>query len=204
MRVAELAFFYVLIGAGCALVVVVREGRATRIVDAILLFTLWPLCGPFLLLRSTEKPIATLEALVALRRAGGSPLAGLLPDEQQTATLSRRLDEAERRIREIDALLTRPEFSERAVESRIEELRRRDASSTALATAAMRLQNVRRLRSLRERSSRELDEVRELLAQIVTQAEVVRLAGAPEDSVEGMVRELLLRVDGLDEILERA
>ena len=68
----------------------------------------------------------------------------------------------------------------------------------------MRIQNVRRLRSLRDRFARELDEVGELITQLTTQAEVLRLAGGPDSEVRYVVRELLSRVEGLDQMIEEA
>src|SRR5256885_471674 len=73
---------------------------------------------------------------------------------------------------------------------------------SALAHTGVRVQNIRRLRLLRDRFVRELDEVRELLAQLTTQAEVVRLAGVADDSAASLVRELVYRVEGLDQVLD--
>ena len=64
------------------------------------------------------------------------------------------------------------------------------------------MQNIRRLRAIRDRYARELDEVGELLAQLTTQVEVVRLAGSADASAADLVRELLARVEGLDEMLD--
>ena len=44
--------------------------------------------------------------------------------------------------------------------------------------------------------------VGELLAQLGTQAEVVRLAGVADASTAELVRELLARVEGLDQVLD--
>jgi hypothetical protein len=201
MRILELAVLYALVGAGCAVAVAARRARFA---DALLVFVLWPLYGPFLLLREGAGGGADREVafLVALRRAGQSPLGSLLPDEPTVRALGRRLRVAAGKVEEIDALLARPALSEEAALRRQQELRARNASETAQSTAAMRLQNIRRLRALRDRFARELDEVGELLDQLTTQVEVVRLAGAPDAGAEEVVRELLARIEGLDEVLD--
>ena len=140
--------------------------------------------------------------MVALRRARATPLGALLPDEPALHSLAQRLRVATAKIAEIEGLLQRPEFSEPATVARLEELRRRDATECALAAAGIRLQNIRRLRAMRDRFARELDEVGELLEQLTTQAEVVRLAGTADASSAELVREIVSRVEGLDQMLD--
>jgi hypothetical protein len=206
MRLVELAVLYALIGAGGAVFAVTRLNAAsTRSVDAVLMFTLWPLYGPFLLTREQatelEPPRGEVAFLSALRRVAGTPLATLLPDERTGRALARRLRVASDKVREIDGLLERPEFDESKALARVLELES-DGSSAALGTARSRVQNIRRLRHLRDRFARELVEVEELLAQLTTQAEVVRLAGAPDSETRDLVQEILSRVEGLDSLLD--
>ena len=207
MRLVEFGALYSFVGVGCAVVVAVRPAvLSSRIVDALLMAAFWPLYGPFLLARwsGAEEPGGGSEVafLAALRRAEGTPLAALLPDERTARLLARRLRVAAGKVDEIDALLLRPEFDEREALARLEELQQRGASGNALSTATIRIQNIRRLRSLRDRFSRELDEVGELLKQLTTQAEVVRLAGAPDSGARDLVQEILSRVEGLDHMLD--
>jgi hypothetical protein len=218
MRLGELATVYLLVGLGCAVTSLVhrrtpgslgasdRASRPGRAADALLLAALWPLYGPFLLLRLKGGDHATSGAeatfVVALRRARTTPLGALLPDEATVHGLAQRLRVAADKVAEIDALLARPAFSEPATLTRLEELRRRDATECALASAGIRLQNIRRLRAMRDRFARELDEVGELLEQLITQAELVRLAGAADASSAELVRELVSRVEGLDQMLD--
>jgi hypothetical protein len=105
------------------------------------------------------------------------------------------------KVREIDGLLERPEFDEGRASARVLELER-EGSSSALGTAKSRVQNIRRLRHLRDRFARELVDVEELLAQLTTQAEVVRLAGVPDSETRDLVQEILSRVEGLDSLLD--
>jgi hypothetical protein len=205
VTLAALAALYAVVGLGCAIARLAwRAAPTDRVLDAVLLWFLWPLYGPFLLLRlGAEAPAASETAFIgALRRAGRTPLAAVLPDEATVRVLARRLRIAAGKVEEIEALLERPEFREEDAVRHIRDLRERGASETALSSAGMRLQNIRRLRALKDRFARELDEVAELLKQLTTQAEVVRLAGGPDASTTELVRELLSRVEGLDEMLE--
>ncbi len=205
MRLTELATVYLLVGLGCA-VASLAHRRPGRAADAVLLAALWPLYGPFLLLKLKGADHADSGAestfVLALRRARGTPLGALLPDEATVVALGQRLRVAADKIAEIEGLLKRPEFSEPATLARLDELKRRDATECALAAAGIRLQNIRRLRAMRDRFARELDEVGELLEQLITQAELVRLAGGADASAAELVRELVSRVEGLDQMLD--
>lgn len=224
MSLAPLAALYVAVGAGCVVAywgVTARgssTGAARRVVvaDAVLLGLLWPLYGPFLLMREGEGavqdgPAATeIAFLAALRRARQTPLGAVLPDEATARALAQRLRVAAAKVAEIDALLAQPVFDEDDVRRRLDELSARGASEWAVTTARMRLQNILRLRALRHRFAAELDEVGELLVQLTTQAEVLRLAGPATGAQAGtgvgevadLVQELVSRVEGLDEMLD--
>ncbi|MEM9488457.1 MAG: hypothetical protein AAGC55_04905 [Myxococcota bacterium] len=206
MNLLALMVLYLLVGAGCACARLAWRARPRgRVADAALLFGLWPLYGPFLLISWQGEPeVASSEVafLVALRRAGQTPLGQVLPDEATVRGLAGRLRVAASKVSEIDALLARPEFSEQDALARRDELARRSASECAVSTASMRVQNIRRLRALRNRFATELDEVGELLAQLSTQAEVVRLAGGLDSSSADLIRELVSRVEGLDQVLD--
>ena len=207
MRLLELGLLYGLIGAGCAVVLLLRRSEiGGSYTDAVLLAGFWPVYGPFLLAKmqgTDEGPEGSEVAfLAALRHARTTPLAVLLPNQQTIRTLARRLRVAAAKVEEIDAILARPEFQEQSALSRQRELEARGASEYALSTASIRIQNIRRLRALRDRFARELDEVQELLSQLRTQVEVVRLAGVPDDETRDLVQELVSRVEGLDRMLD--
>lgn len=179
MGTAELAVVYVLIGSGAAIVMMVRGDRPNRILDAAILVPFWPLYAPFLLL--VPQP---------------SGVVRILPDEH---VLAARLSTVRDRIGEIDRLLERPEFSESVTVSR-RKLLTESGDTRAAQAAEARLTNIRRVRALRDRYTRELTEVDELLAQLSVQSEVVRLAGNPA-SLDDLVQEIIHRVEGLDTIL---
>lgn len=210
MTLTALATLYLTVGVGCAVARVAwRALPRGRFADACLLLALWPLFGPFMLLRAQGATSDSEVAfLVALRRAGATPLGAVLPDEDTARALAARLRVAAGKVAEIDALLTRPEFCEDGARKHVDALRARHASECAVSTAALRLQNIRRLRALRDRFANELDEIRELIMQLTTQAEVVRLAGASAPGAGGepswteMVGELISRVEGLDQMLD--
>ena len=207
MRLVELLALYALVGAGGAVFALTRPGSApSRSLDAFLMFAFWPLYGPFFLARDRapagEPASGEVAFLSALRRAAGTPLASLLPDERSARALARRLRVASDKVREIDGLLERPEFDEARARKRVSELTLEEASEAAIGTAKSRLHNIRRLRHLRDRFARELVDVEELLAQLTTQAEVVRLAGAPDSETRDLVQEILSRVEGLDGLLD--
>ncbi len=207
MKLMDLGLLYGLLGIGSACVLLWRRSDVGGTwLDAVLVAGFWPVYGPFLLakLQGSDDGAEDSEVafLAALRRARGTPLAALLPDPQTASALARRLRVASGKVHEIDAILTRPEFQAKEAIDRHRDLVDRSASECAISTAAIRIQNIRRLQALRDRFSRELDEVEELLSQLRTQAEVVRLAGVAGDETRDLVQELVSRVEGLDRMLD--
>lgn len=191
MRATELSILYVLVGVGCASAVV-AQARAQRALDALLVLLFWPLYGPFLLLgaRVAAGPHTGRSA---------SALDGLTAGPELLAELEGRVAAAERRLAEIDGMLARPELSE--VEATRRELERAEAGDgVGEKLARGRLSAIRRLRALRQRFSRELEQVRELTLQLRLQGELVKLAGDPDGSTRELLAELTLRVECLDEI----
>ncbi len=204
MRVSELAALYALIGAGCALGLLVnrRQQGWRQLVDALLLLGVWPLYGPLLLAQPAAQAAAVTggTTLRALERAAGAPLASLLPDEATARALERRMALARQRVLEINALLAEPAFCEESAQARQHELEQR-GDHRAAAAAQKRVQGIRHLRQLRDRFAGELAEIGELLVQLRVQAEVVRLAGGAGLGNDELVGELLARLEGLDLML---
>jgi len=75
-----------------------------------------------------------------------------------------------------------------------------DAETARVLAARLRERTLGQLRSLRVRYRSELDEVHELIAQLVTQAELVRLQPSIAQSSGELVRELVSRVEGLEDL----
>lgn len=197
MSLVSLGVGYLVVGAALALAIAVARRRLSP-ADAVLVVGLWPMYAPLALARATE-PRREAELLAALARAKASPLAGVLPDAESARILGGRLREAGARLGELDALLARPDFDPAAAERRAAELAARGATAAA-ATAQLRVRTLGQLRALRERYRSELDEVGELIAQLVTQAELVRLQPAIAHSSGELVRELVARVEGLGDL----
>jgi len=190
------------VGAGVLVLAIVATLRAVpSLGDGLLLVGLWPLWGPLLVVESRQRQPGDheRELLGALARAKASPLAQVLPDADTARVLAGRLREAGQRLDELEAVLARPDFDPVAAEARARELAGRGASAAA-ATAQLRVRTLAQLQTLRVRYRRELDEVHELIAQLVTQAELVRLQPAIAQSSSELVRELVARVEGLDEL----
>lgn len=189
---------YLGIGAIVALVLAIMLRRQSAS-DTLLLVALWPLWAPMMLASRRAQGDDERELLSALARAQASPLAQVLPDAETARVLAARLREATERLEELDALLDRPDFDPAAVERRARELAARGADAAA-ATAQLRVRTLGQLRTLRVRYRSELDEVRELIAQLVTQAELVRLQPSIAQSSAELVRELVSRVEGLSDL----
>lgn len=197
MSLASIGIGYLAIGCAIAIAVAALRRRLTP-GDAVLLAGMWPLYAPLMLARPAE-PGRAGELMTALERAKASPLAGVLPDVDSARLLGARLREAGARLTELDAVLARPEFDPALVARRADELAARGASAAA-ATAQLRVRTLGQLRGLRERYRSELDEVGELIAQLVAQAELVRLQPAIAHSSGELIRELVARVEGLGEL----
>ncbi len=204
MRLTELAALYAVIGVGCAVVrLLARSARDERLVDAGLLLWFWPLFGPFLLMR--VEPIEETDPdegdfIRALERAADSPLGCLLPDRATVRRLGARLRRAQQRLDEITALLSTPQLCEASALARHAELLER-GDEQAAATALGRVDKIRTIREMGHRVRRELDQIKELLAQLRIQAEVVRLAGDIDGSTRELTAELLSRIEGMDKAL---
>jgi hypothetical protein len=192
---------YLGIGALIAVGMTIASRRPS-LTDVVLLIGLWPLATPMVLAQAgdrREEDPAETELLAALARAQASPLASVLPDAETARVLASRLREAGARSSELDGLLARADFDPQEAERRAGELTARGATAAA-ATAQLRVRTLGQLRALRERYRSELDEVRELIAQLLTQAELVRLQPSIAHTSGELVRELVNRVEGLGDL----
>lgn len=197
MSLASLGVGYIALGAVIALAIAAIKHRLS-FGDAVFIVGLWPIYAPLAFARPDTHRRED-ELLGALARAKASPLAGVLPDAESARILGGRLREAGARLVELDEVLARPDFDPATVERRAGELLARGATAAA-ATAQLRVRTLGQLRALRERYRSELDEVGELIAQLVTQAELVRLQPAIAHSSGELVRELVSRVEGLGDL----
>lgn len=191
---------YVGLGALIALVLAIAKVKQTA-TDTLLVVVLWPIWVPLLLAQRHEVGDHERELLSALSRAQASPLAQVLPDHETARVLGARLREASQRLDDLEVVLQKPDFDPKQAEARAAELAARGATAAA-HTAQMRVRTLTQLRNLRQRYRAELDEVHELVAQLVAQAELVRLQPAIAQSSGELVRELVSRVEGLDDLFD--
>ena len=197
MTLDVIAIGYAAIGVVVAIAAAVA-GRRPSAGDLLMLTTVWPLAGPMILFGDRERA-DDHELVSALARAKASPLASILPDEETARVLQARLREASARLTDLDDVLARPDFDPAAAQRRASELTARGATAAA-ATAQLRVRTLGQLWELRERYRSELDEVHELMAQLVTQAELVRLQPSIAQASSELVRELVTRVEGLGDL----
>jgi hypothetical protein len=208
---------YAMVGFVCGVAARTAAARSRSWGDAAFAFALWPLWLPLWL--GAQKPAAaspvpaaatphahpaTASLLMALTRVEGSPLAPLLPDQATVRGLAAKLADVSTRIEELDDVLARPTFDLDAALARRDEMARQPTATAAgaLASAALRVQNIERLRELRARFVSEVDEINELLSQLVIQVELVRFVGSADDGTRDLLRELLVRVEGLGQMLD--
>jgi DNA-binding transcriptional MerR regulator len=203
VTLGALGLGYITIGAALAIIAAFAR-RLASVADALLFVGMWPLWAPLAFARSLPADDAAedpreRELIGALARAKDSPMASVLPDEVNARVLAARLREAGVRLAELDAVLARPDFDPAAVERRASELAAR-GSAAAAATAQLRLRTLGQLRALRARYRTELDEVHELIAQLVAQAELVRLQPHVVSASGELVRELVEQIESLDDL----
>jgi hypothetical protein len=199
MSVALIGAGYAAIGLALTVGALVLGGRKLVAGDVVMLLLLWPLAAPHVFTRPPASADDEPELVSALARASASPLASVLPDAETARMLQTRLHEANDRLGELEAVLARPDFDPVAAAQRARELAARGATAAA-NTAQLRVRTLGQLRALRERYRAELEEVRELIAQLVTQAELVRLQPSIAHASSELVRELVARVEGLDDL----
>jgi len=179
--VIEVAGLYLAIGFGCAVASLWSAPR--RASDAAMLVGLWPLLGPLFFVRPN---VAT-----------GVPEHG---------DLAARASAAQTRLAEFDRAMSRPELDLEVAAARIVELEK-SGSDRALAAARRRAETIVNFAARRKRLADELEELAELLAQLQTQSEIFRLAGAAEvggEPVADLITDIEARLYGVEQLLEES
>ena len=202
MRAAELGLLYLVVGAGCALWRFrVRRDSALR--DVPRMVTPWPVFLPFALAETAAAHApdeSTRSLLAALHALADGPLATLLPGPLTVETIVARIRTALERVARIDTLLASPDLDETRLTARLAAFKSAGDETSAAAVAG-RLAAVARLKTLRDRSEREVVQVRELLSRLAEQAELLKLSGGDSSAVRGSVRELVARSEVLASVL---
>ena len=206
MRVLDLGVLYLIIGMGCVVVLWYRAATRPSGLSSLLILILWPVYAPFELaapggVRSPAGPGPDGAFLEAMLQIEGTPLEGLLPDQATARQIAARLRAAQQRVEDIDRTLRGADFDREVATTRLAEL---EAKSDEVSTGAARrrLQNIDRLYTLRGNATQRLEQVGELLLQLKTQAEVLRLAGEVDDGTRDLFEELMRRLDGMDELMQ--
>ena len=167
---------------------------------------LWPVYAPYELAGPSETPPSVGDGpdgafLETMMRIEGTPLAGLLPDQTTAHQIAARLRAAQQRVQDIEDTLKGEDFDREAATVRLEELEAK-GDDVSVCAARRRLQNIDQLRALHVDATQRLEQVGELLLQLKTQAEVLRLAGEVDDGTRELFEELMRRLDGMDEIMQ--
>lgn len=187
MRTIELFAAYVVAGSLAA--ALVSRGRgAHQLWQMPLMVLLWPVLLPF----SLQRPEA--------RRGTGN---GGVPDHV-VADVRSRLDRTAEMVKRIDDVLARPLFDEAEARRRLAAIGNDPAVTGSVQAAAIegRLRNIERLRALKQRCVRELEEARELFLQLESQRELVEVVGVVDDAGQQLIVELQTRLDVLDALTE--
>ncbi|XYH93145.1 hypothetical protein ACMHYB_35485 [Sorangium sp. So ce1128] len=213
MSLRDLAVLYLIAGLACAVAVyraarTVGDGERRRAaLSAALCVPLWPIWAPVALTTSRVEPAGSPGTAAAAARVqsalrdGVSACAGTsfeaLLSREAASRIEAEVTRAAARHAELDALLRQSGFDEAAAAARVAEIERGGAPGRALATAHLHLENIRRLRAMRDRDARALEELADLVQALRTQLVLARFAGSTVEGVGGIVSEVWARVEGL-------
>ncbi|AUX34128.1 MULTISPECIES: hypothetical protein [Sorangium] len=214
MSLRDLSILYLLAGLACAVAVYRAsrdrgDARRRAALSAALCVPLWPIWAPVALTAgrgaASDRPdggAGTAAARVqGALREGVSACAGTsfeaLLSREAAVRIEAEVARAAARHAELDALLRQGGFDEAAAAARVAEIERDGAGGRALATAHLHLENIRRLRAMRDHDARALEELADLVQALRTQLVLARFAGSSVEGVGGIVSEVWARVEGL-------
>ncbi len=178
MRTIELFAGYLITGGIVA--ALLSRGSQRGFWQLPMLVLLWPVLLPF-----------------SLGTPGRARVTRGVPD-RLLADVRGRLDRSAQVIQRIDEVLARPVFDEPEARRRLAEL----GDDPAARAVEGRLRNIERLRTLRVRCTRELEEARELFLQLESQRELFEVVGDVDDAGSQLITELQARLDALDALTE--
>jgi hypothetical protein len=209
MSLRDLAILYLVAGLACAVAVYrsSTESRPRAAAAAALAVPLWPIWAPIALTSSRSSAPAHLSIGAAAARVQSALREGVeacagtsfeaLLSRDAAGRIDAQVTRAASRHAELDALLRQGGFDEGAAASRVAELEASRASARAITTARLHLENIRRLRAMRDRDARALEELADLVQALRTQLVLARFAGSSVEGVGGIVSEVWARVEGL-------
>ena len=223
MRLVDLVLLYAIVGVACAIAIYrASPSRGARaMIVAAATIPIWPLWAPIALTvqrprprraandarASARTPAAAAAARVAkaidegVSACAGSSLEPLLSREAGDR-IAAEVARAAGRLAEIDATLARPELDRDAATARLAELELQRASPRAIATAKLHLDNIDRLRAMRDRDARAIAELADLVQALTAQLALAKFAGSSSrEGASGIVSEVWARVEGLGDAL---
>jgi hypothetical protein len=231
MQLAETILFYLLIGAGVSVAaLIVDDARAPgeRVFRAATALLFWPLYLPILLQQArpveqaakVEQPstdqtdefavaIAQVEVELdtALNSLGGWAEDALSGEQGRLAELRAAWRLQAERIRELDRLLTQPEFlddvsrteGELPRETPAGDVTERAPDRSHLCTRA-RQENIDRLKQLRRQMNDDLMGTLSWVRELVTMIHLAKFTGAPASRAQELVAQIAAAVEGLSEV----
>jgi hypothetical protein len=223
MGVLETAIIYGLIGLVVATALVLRPDEEATAVRKVGLFLLsscfWPLYAPSLLGGSgrvgrgrgpagragaeglsERMQRAQAQVLAALDTAEGVAQA-VAPDVARVRLLTGSVAAMERRVREIDELLSTEELDLGAAKEALAGLERRGVPETdpRHQSVSARVKNIERLAAIRDRTVDDLERIAFKLEEMSSRLRLLRFAGKPDAEVVQLFKEV---ADSVEEVSE--
>jgi hypothetical protein len=230
LGLAETVLFYLLLGAGVGVAVLLRDDGVTsgercfRVVTAVLF---WPVYLPALLqpVPAESSPAANeaapprparprdeldeaigqveQELDTALNSLEGWAEGVLAGEDDRFAELRATWRTQAARIRELDSLLRQPEFAAETTDAGPlgEDAQRRDDDPMRQAAASRRA-NIARLQAIRRQMHDDLLGTLAWVRELVTLIHLAKFTGAPASRAEELVARIAAAVHGLTEVAE--
>lgn len=229
MGIVETSIVYGILGLVMAVAMVLRQeglGGAKLFGLFVLGALFWPLLAPTVLARSGKPPpgggpgsgagfdsssrirAAEERLLSALARVKGGVAEDVLaPEVARVRALGGSLGAMAKRLCEIDELLGSPEFDEAGVRAALADLEARghgDDDPRVISVRA-RLRNIDRLRTMRARTSDDLERALLKIEEMASQMLLLKFAGKPDAEVVGLIKDIADSVGSItDALLEAA
>jgi hypothetical protein len=213
MSLRELVVVYLIVGAGCA-ALVIRKGAvdASRVASAAATVVLWPLWAPFALgkpaVAQAPNPrdtgaVARIERALgeAVDAAADTPMQGVFSRPVATRILA-EVARVATRIGELRALAQRAGFDVAASARRLHDLEAKSSPERTLATARLQHESLLRLDKLLVDDVQALDDLADLLEALRAQLLLARYAGSSAEGAEAMVSEVWARLEGLGAVMD--
>jgi hypothetical protein len=223
MRITETLLIYLIIGAVVAIAMPAAQLPAyVRWTRGISHAMFWPFFAPGLLGRgapATDIYIDTdpkghpalrprlyrakARLLHAIATSTNLSDSILQPQVKLIDAVMASLDTASERLREMDAVLTTPEFDRQRVDATLGELRARGLTEAEprVASLTARKDNIERLVSMRAKTSDELERALFTLEAISSRVLLLKFADNPESRLEGLLAEVTESIGDLSSIV---